>query len=156
MKNKLSYLFITIISIGLISSCSKDFLNTQPLDQVSSELVWKDAALATAFVNGVYNDNNTQGLGMGVFDEQMLASLSDEAVFTHAGRGINTINEGLLSPSNTGWVNNTYDWDVMYKKIRAANSGLENLAAATFEDTALNSRLRGEIHFLRGYYYQQL
>ena len=149
-------LFIVILLAGGISSCKQDFLDTQPLDQVSSDLVWKDAALATAFVNGVYNDNNTQGLGMGGFDEQMLASLSDEAVFTHAGRGINTINEGLLSPSNTGWVNNTYDWNVMYKKIRAANSGLENLAAATFEDTALNSRLRGEIHFLRGYYYQQL
>src|SRR4051812_27262127 len=146
MKKITGSLFIVILLAGGISSCNQDFLDTQPLDQVSSELVWKDAALATEFVNGVYNDNNTQGLGMGGFDEQMLASLSDEAVFTHAGRGINTINEGLLSPSNTGWVNNTYDWNVMYKKIRAANSGLENLAAATFEDTALNSRLRGEIH----------
>jgi len=156
MKKITGSLFIVILLAGGISSCNQDFLDTQPLDQVSSDLVWKDAALATAFVNGVYNDNNTQGLGMGGFDEQMLASLSDEAVFTHAGRGINTINEGLLSPSNTGRVNNTYDWNVMFKKIRAANSALENLAIATFEDTALNSRLRGEVHFLRGYYYQQL
>jgi len=156
MKKITGSLFIIILLAGGISSCKRDFLDTQPLDQVSSNLVWSDGALATAFVDGVYNDNNTQGLGMGGFDEQMLASLSDEAVFTHAGRGINTINEGLLSPSNLGWVDNTYDWNVMYKKIRAANSALENLAVATFDDTALNNRLRGEVHFLRGYYYQQL
>ena len=156
MKKITGSLFIVILFAGGITSCKRDFLDTQPLDQVSSNLVWNDGALATAFVNGVYNDQNTQGLGMGGFDEQMLASLSDEAVFTHAGRGINTINEGLLSPENTGWVDNTYDWNVMYKKIRAANSALENLATATFDDTQLNERLQGEVHFLRGYYYQQL
>ncbi|TKK68605.1 RagB/SusD family nutrient uptake outer membrane protein [Ilyomonas limi] len=156
MKKITGSLFIVLLLAGGITSCKRDFLDTQPLDQVPSNLVWTDGALATAFVNGVYNDQNTQGLGMGGFDEQMLASLSDEAVFTHAGRGINTINEGLLSPENTGWVSNTYDWNVMYKKIRAANSALENLATATFDNQELNDRLRGETHFLRGYYYQQL
>lgn len=156
MKKQMSYFFITILAVSLVASCKKAFLDTQPLDQVSSTLVWNDGALATAFVNGIYNDNNTQGLGMGGFEEQMLASLSDEAVFTHAGRGINVINEGLLSPSNLGWVSSTYDWSVMYKKIRAANSALENLAIATFNDQTLNARLRGEAHFLRAYYYQQL
>ena len=33
---------------------------------------------------------------------------------------------------------------------------MENLKTATFNDTALNVRLQGEAHFLRGYYYQQL
>src|SRR3954447_25472003 len=136
MKKITGNLIIIIFFAGLLASCSKGFLDTQPLDQVPSYTVWTDPALATAFVNGVYNDQNTQGLGMGGFDEQMLASLSDEAVFTHAGRGINTINVGLLSPENTGWVSPTYDWNVMFKKIRAANSALENLATATFEDTA--------------------
>ena len=156
MLKKVNYFFVTIISIGLVTGCSRDFLNTNPLDQVSSEVVWTDGALATAFVNGVYNNQNTQGLGMGGFDEQMLASLSDEAIFTHAGRGINTINEGLLSPDNQGWVGSTYDWTVMYRQIRAANTALENLRIATFDDPVLNERLQGECHFLRGYYYQQL
>lgn len=155
MTKKLSYFLCFILSAGLFS-CSTDFLNTKPLDQVSSDVVWTDAALSTAFVNGVYNNQNNQGLGMGGFDEQMLASLSDEAIFTHAGRGINTVNEGLLSPDNVGWVGSTYDWGVMYKQIRAANTALENLPVATFDDPELNERLQGECHFLRAYFYQQL
>ncbi len=127
MKKITGSLFSILLLTGMVTSCKKDFLDTQPLDQVSSNLVWNDGALATAFVNGVYNDQNTQGLGMGGFEEQMLASLSDESIFTHAGRGINTINEGLLSPSNTGWVSSTYDWNVMYKKIRAATVPLKTL-----------------------------
>lgn len=156
MKKLFQFKYLLPALLIWLTACKKDFLNTKPLDQVSSEDVWTDGALAEAFVNGVYNDNNTQGLGMGGFDEQMLASLSDEAVFTHAGRGINTINEGILNPSNTGWSASTYEWGVMYKKIRAANLALENLAVATFNDPVLNDRLRGETHFLRAYYYQQL
>ena len=148
----------------ILFSCKKDFLNTQPLDQVSANVTWTDGALAEAFVNGVYNYSDPsdytwaakEGLGVGGFDEQMLASLTDEAVFTHAGRGINTVTEGTLNPSNLGWVNRSYEWNVMYRRIRAANSALENLAISTFDNDDLKARLRGEVHFLRGYYYQQL
>jgi len=135
----------------LLGSCSQNFLNTQPLGEVSSSIVWSDGSLAQAFVTDIYN-----GLGNGGFDEQMLASLTDEALFTHPGRGINTVTEGTLNPSNLGWTNNTYEWGNMYKKIRAANLALENLKIATFDDQDLNDRLRGEAYFLRGYFYQQL
>src|SRR5207249_2536922 len=95
-----------IIFLGsLFISCNRDFLNTKPLDQVSSQDAWKDGPLAEAFVTGIY-----EGLGQGGFDEQMLASLSDESVFTHPGRGINIVNEATLNPSNTGWVNENYMW----------------------------------------------
>ena len=106
--------------------------------------------LSEAFVTNIYN-----GLGNGGWDEQELASLSDETVFVHPGRGINTINEGTLSPSNLGWVDNTYDWGNMYNYIRSCNLALENLKTATFTDTVLNNRLQGESNF-DGYYYQQL
>lgn len=132
-------------------ACNKDFLNTKPLGEVSSQDVWKDGALTEAFVTDIYN-----GLGNGGFDEQMLASLTDEAVFTHTGRSINTVNEGSLSPSNTGWVSGTYSWGNMYSRIRACNVALENIATATFDDQPLKDRLNGEAHFLRAYFYHQL
>jgi starch-binding outer membrane protein, SusD/RagB family len=150
MKNKIK-VFSLLILTGFLFSCKKDFLNTRPLTSVPSSDTWQDGPLAQAFVTGIY-----AGLGMGGFDEQMLASLSDEAVFTHAGRGINIVNEGTLNPSNIGWTNNTYEWTSMYNRIRTANVALEQLPAATFTDTALNNKLRGEAHFLRAYYYQQL
>ena len=152
MQNIFKYTTITAILFGsLFTACNQDFLNTKPLDQVSSKDVWVDGALAEAFVTDIYN-----GLGQGGFDEQMLASLSDEAVFTHPGRSINTVNEGTLNPSNLGWVSGTYEWGAMYSRIRACNLALENLPTATFDDASLNERLQGEAHFMRAYYYQQL
>lgn len=146
-----------VLVITIATACERDFLNTIPLDKVLSTDTWKDGALAEAFVNGIY-----AGLGQGGFDEQMLASLSDEAVFTHPSRGINIINEGTLNPSNIGWVNANYRWgkdggnNDMYAKVRQANVAIENLRTATFEDKALNDRLKGEAHFMRAFFYQQL
>ena len=71
---------IFLAACAMITACKRDFLNTQPLDQVPASETWKDAAFAEAFVNGVYG-----GLFEGGFDEQMLAAISDEAIFTHAG-----------------------------------------------------------------------
>jgi len=135
----------------VLASCKKDFLNTTPLTSISSEVTWTDGALSEAFVTNIYN-----GFGNGGWFEQELASLSDEAVFVHPGRNINTINEGTLTPSNPGWADGTYEWNNMYSYIRACNVALENLKTATFTDTVLNNRLQGEAHFLRGYFYQQL
>lgn len=151
MTRRLKNISLLIVVTLLIFACNKDFLNTKPLGEVSSQDVWKDGALTEAFVTEIYN-----GLEMGGFNEQMLASLSDEAVFTHTGRSINTVNEGSLSPSNTGWVHVTYDWTAMYSRIRSCNVALENIRTATFDNQALKDRLSGEAHFLRGYYYHQL
>ena len=152
MKRKKIFIAVFFFSMVLLtSSCNKDFLSTTPLDGISSDAVWGDAPLATAFVTNLYN-----GLGPGGFNEQMLASLSDEAVFTHAGRGISTINDGSLSPSNLGWVDGTYEWGNMYSNIRGCNLALQNLTTATFDDAVLKERLKGEAHFMRAYFYQQL
>lgn len=151
MKNKFIPIIILLTGLLIFFSCKKSSLELKPLGNISSEATWKDGPLSTAFVTDIYN-----GLGTGGFDEQMLASLSDEAVFTHTGRGITTINDGSLSASNLGWVHATYEWGAMYNRIRSCNVALQNLATASFNDDALKTRLKGEAHFLRGYYYHQL
>lgn len=136
-----------------MTSCKKEFMNLEPLNQISSTQTWKDGALATAYVTGIYGG----GLYQGGFSEQMNASLTDEAVFTHVGRGINTINEGSLSPSNLGWEDATYRWKPMYNQIRACNLVIANLNADnTAIEDAIKNRLKGEAYFLRAYFYQQL
>jgi len=151
MRNKITSSIIILTGAALFWSCNRDFLNTQPMGQISANTAWTDGALAEAFVTDIYN-----GLQQGGIPEQELASLSDEAVFVHPGRGINTVNEGTLSPSNQGWVDATYEWNNMYNRIRPTNVALEQLRTATFSDTVLNHRLQGEAHFLRAYYYHQL
>jgi len=151
MKTIINRILLTLFIAGVLAGCKRDFLDVTPLGEISSQTTWADGALSTAFVTNLYN-----GFGPGGFDEQMLASLSDEAVFTHTGRGITTVNDGSLSPSTPGWVHSTYEWGNMYSRIRGCNVSIQNLGTATFDDDDLKDRLKGEAYFMRAYFYHQL
>jgi hypothetical protein len=149
---KKRYLIIALSVVGTVfTSCNDNFVNTSPLDQLSESVVWTDPSLAEAFVTELYG-----GLGNGGFDEQMLASLTDEASFTHPGRNITTITESRSNPADPGWINNTLSWQQMYIRIRACNLALENLKKATNFPKVIVDRLTGEAKFMRAYYYHQL
>ena len=149
---KKRHLIIALSVFGTVfTSCNDSFVNTKPLDQLSESVVWSDPSLADAFVTELYG-----GLGNGGFDEQMLASLTDEASFTHPGRNITTITESRSNPESPGWINGTLSWQNMYTRIRAANLALENLQKATTFPAATVNRLNGEAKFMRAYFYHQL
>jgi hypothetical protein len=150
MKNR--YVIIVLSVFGTVfASCNDSFVNTTPLDQLSESLVWSDPNLADAFVTELYG-----GLGNGGFDEQMLASLTDEASFTHPGRNITTHTESRSNPADPGWINSTLSWQQMYIRIRACNLAIDNLKKATTFPKAVVDRLSGEAKFMRAYYYHQL
>ncbi|WP_247232997.1 RagB/SusD family nutrient uptake outer membrane protein [Telluribacter sp. SYSU D00476] len=150
--NKLKVISMAFVAALVVNtSCNDDFVNTQPLSELSENAVWADAALTEAFVSEIY-----AGFVLGGFSEQMLASLTDEAIFTHPGRNITTITEGRSNPADPGWINNTHNWTDMYRRIRATNLALKNLETPKFDNPALADRLRGEAKFLRAYYYHQL
>jgi starch-binding outer membrane protein, SusD/RagB family len=151
MKKIKAILLVMMAGVLVYISCKKDFLDTQPLDKISAEATWKDGPLSEAFVFNVYSF-----LGYGGFEEQALAGLTDEAMFTHSGRNINTFNEGSETPSNLAWQSPTYEWGRMFLAIRQANIALENLPKSTFGNDRLRDRLIGEATFLRAYYYHQL
>ena len=146
-----------LFALGLLGtvavSCKKDFLSVQPPTAIPSELVWTDPALAQGFVTDIYN-----GLGVGGFNEQMLASLSDESLFTHPNRGIDLINAGIVNPTNLGWVDDTYGYNPMYNRIRLCNITIERLEGGDngIADQNIKDKLLGQAYFLRAYFYQQL
>ncbi|GEO07204.1 membrane protein [Adhaeribacter aerolatus] len=143
--------FAALIGSLVATGCSDDFVNTQPLDQISETAVWADAGLTEAFVSEIY-----AGVGNGGLDEQMQASLTDETIFTHPGRNITTITESRSNPADPGWINGPIQYGNLYLRIRAANLALENLQTPKFNDPTLVDRLKGEALFLRAYYYHQL
>lgn len=149
MKNILRFVSIMLVSGIALTACKKEFLDTQPLDKASASTVWTDAALSESFVTNVYN-----GLHDGLLNQESMDCITDNALYNF---GKQNIMEANISPSNTGWVNNTYEWGEMYARIRAANIALENLATPKFEDpNGLAKRMKGEMYFLRAYYYNQL
>src|SRR5687767_9646025 len=149
MKEKIK-IVILLACLTVPLSCDKDFLNTKPVDRVADVVTWSDGPLSQAFVFGIYSY-----LGYGGFEEQMLAAYTDEAMFTHAGRNINTFTEGTETPGGLAWVSDTYRWGIMYEAVRAANTAIQNLPTATFTDLD-KDQLLGEAYFLRAYYYHQL
>ena len=153
MKNIVKYSsYVFVAAFFVMTGCDEDFLNTEPLNEVSESAVWTDAGLAEAAVTEIYN-----GLDDGGFNEEMLASTTDEAIFTHPGRGVSTVTESRSSPENViDWGDNRLRWNALYSRIRAANLAIENLEEPQFEDTELASRLLGEALFMRAFFYHQL
>lgn len=151
IRNK--YILTIALIAVLISGCKKDLLNVDPPDKISSELIWRDGALATAFVTDIYS-----GLNDGGFSEQMLSSVTDESLFTHPNRGIDLVNSSTINPSTLGWVDDTWKYVKMYNRIRACNMTIERLGGTDngLTDQALKNRLLGEAHFMRAYFYHQL
>ena len=143
MKNILPLVIFSIVFGG----CNQDFLNTQPLDKPPASTVWADPSLSEAFVTDIYNVYHD-----GLLNQESMDCISDNCLYNF---GRMDIMEGNISPGNTGWVNNTYEWGEMYFRIRATNLALENLATATF-DASLVDRLKGESYFLRAHCYNQL
>lgn len=146
-------LYILVFITFFATACKKDFMDVNPPDKISADLVWKDPALAQAFVNDIYN-----GLSNGGFSEQMLASVSDEAMFTHPTRGIDLINNATINPSTLGWVDDTWAYKQMYNRIRACNTTVERITGGDngLGSQTLKDQLLGEAYFLRAYFYQQL
>lgn len=153
-KSRISFssaVFFTAFLLAGIVSCKRDFLKTNPQDRISENVTWTDGPLAQSFIFGIYSS-----LGYGGFEEQGLAAYTDEAMFTHSGRNIETFTQGTETPSNIAWTSGTYAWRSMYIAIRKANIAIERLPNATFTDATLKEKLLGEAYFLRAYYYHQL
>lgn len=149
--NRLTYLVCTLILGVAVGSCNDNFVSTEPLGEVSEEAVWQDAALAEAFIFEIYN-----GFGVGGFYEEQMASLTDEALFTHPGRGINTVTEARSNDADQGKLMETYGYEQMYTRIRATNIAIIKLQNPQFDNSAKAAQLLGEAYFLRAYFYQQL
>ncbi len=150
MKFNFKIQYNLLALMGLLVSCNDDFVSTKPLGEVSEEVVWSDEALAQAFVYEIYN-----GFGVGGFYEQQMASMTDEALFTHPGRGINTVNESRSNSADQGYIMDTYSYGNMYSRIRATNIAIQQLRNPQI-DEAKAGELLGEAYFLRAYFYQQL
>lgn len=138
---------IAILSVVLLASCKKEFLNTTPLNQASSVTTWADPNLSEGFVTELYN-----GLYEGELNQENLDCQTDNALYNF---GKENIMEGNISPSTLGNVPHTYEWGSMYARIRSANIALEQLAKSTIDKTLID-RLMGEALFMRAYYYNQL
>ena len=139
-----------LVLLGL-SSCT-GVMDLTPKDQFSDEAVFTDPNLAQAFVNDMY-----RGLGHGLY-EIMLASISDETHFIH-NYNTEPIVKSVITSSDRGAIDDGrfahFNWGPTYSRIRQTNIFLSKIDGTTF-DAALKQRMKGEVFFLRAYFYHNL
>lgn len=144
---KLSLYIIPLIAMLTTVSCGKEILDKAPLDAVSDKDVFATPENTTLFVNSIYA-GLPNGFERGWY---MFESGSGDAENSYAWTASHMFNRGDYDPTNTP--NN--DWSSSYRQITNCNVFFANIDNVTGDD-ALITRLKGEVHFLRAFYYFEL
>lgn len=152
--NKFKILILTFVA--LFTACNDDFLEIDPLDQYSDAVVWSDEALVSSFVNDIY-----LGQQYG-FHTVMLSSLCDESMEVWQWESQPIVNSeinsgylGILGPDFWIITFENITWNNLYGNIRACNLFLENIENSGLDGDDID-HLKGEVYFLRGYFYYWL
>jgi len=152
-KNFLKFATFSLFAF-LVLGCNEDFLDTTPLSEIAEESVWADKNLTEAAVLDLY-----QGTWAGTLTEEETSdAYTDNAVFTHPGRGVDGYTEGKMTAAGNyltrDWLDN---WGALYGFIRGANLAISRLSAneAGF-DQGFVDQLLGEAYFMRAHFYTNL
>lgn len=143
-------IYITMFLGILMSSCSKDFLNQNPSDKVSTADYWQTQDDAVRAVTECYTF-------LGDFDSRIFLSCGTDDSYSwsnwpldiqYAGNGSATANTGTFS----------HFWNFFYSAIAQANNVVNNIGKIPSSQItdSLRSRLTAEARFIRAYSYQQL
>lgn len=153
MKKILLKIASGFMFVAAIVGCQDDFLSTTPLSEIAESNVWSSAKLAEAAVLDLY-----QGTWAGTLTrEETTDAFTDQAVFTHPGRGVDGYTEGKMNPSGSYMDMQWFSWTQLYPFIRSANIAIQKLSANEGGlDAGLTKRLLGEAYFMRAYFYTQL
>ena len=139
-----------------LTTCSEDYLNLEPVDQVASSAVFTDQGLAEAYLNSIIGSlpagqYNSPGAGYG--NNYLLASISDEARSKSGWVPSNSVvRTGNIQPGNMGGLD---IWGPAYAALRNANELLDALPTAGFAED-FTASAEASIHFVRGWFYFDL
>lgn len=151
---KLIYLALLLATV---SAC-EDFLDKQPLDQLSSETFWKSDKDVQAALAATYTQYRTNIAGSVPGSNGVsfaIEALSDNAISSSGFFNIQGIMHGGINPQTGGAVQDF--WSICYEGIATSNYFLDNLESAKVFLTEENyNKYKGEALFNRSYFYNEL
>lgn len=152
MKKYILLVYTTIFLLGL-GSCSKDFLDKNPLDRLSSDQYWKSKADFDMALTAIYGQMQNSIFSYGSPNWDVL---TDNGYGQHNYNGSQGIVRGEIFPSSGGYILDIYN--ACYSGIARINIFLSKLA--TYEggelDAVSRAQYEGEARFIRAYYYFML
>lgn len=155
IKNIMS---LAVVMLAL-ASCG-DKMDYKEYSIFDEDYVKTTFSRSAGIVTSIYNDLDYD---FGNFSGALLASATDESVYSHSGNAIEKFYDGGWSPSNN---NDASLWTKCYRGISYANLFLDEFKDETFQEYILDLDYKAELHqyqnlqfearFLRAYYYFRL
>jgi hypothetical protein len=139
------------LALAALSSCTDDFLDTEPLDRASVDTYWTSEINAKAALSGVY-ESMYQVYGFEAQWGSELDAITPNAFDNDNRDGQSAIARGLNDPDNV-LVNKT--WRVAFEGIGRANILIENIDRVPMNED-LKERFKAEAVFMRAFYYHNL
>ncbi|MDI9551205.1 MAG: RagB/SusD family nutrient uptake outer membrane protein [Bacteroidota bacterium] len=145
MKTKI--LLISVVGILLTASCSKQ-MEYKEYNIFDKEYITRNFSNVGGFMTDIYN---TVEYDFGNFSNgAMLASASDESVYSKIGNPIEDFYNGAWSPSNP----KSSLWSAMYEGIATCNTVLTEMQGLTFDELVLNKDYIQQMHRYQNYQYE--
>jgi len=145
---------IIVISSLFLSGCA-DYLDKNPLDQISSSTFWKTKTDFDMALTANYGEMQAWN-GLWSYELPVLDNITDNSYGQHNFENSKQIASGDVSPTTGGYLSNVYG--SCYQGIARANIFLKELG--TYKGTdftdADKKRSEAEVRFLRAFYYFQL
>lgn len=144
--------YIPIIAAFALYSCSKDFLDLQPVSSASSGSFYKNAADIKVALSGAYASLQSGGI---TTNNYVFGEIRSDNTYPVASGSVTDQDEfdrfyiRTTNPFVSG------RWNDSYQAITRANTILEQIAAIEM-DADLKSRYIAEAKFLRAYVYFEL
>ena len=156
MKKIINLIYL-VLSITMLSSC-EDFLDKQPLAQLSSDTFWKTERDVQAALTATYTSYRTNIAGSVPGSNGVsfaIEALSDNAISSSGFFNIQGIMHGGINPQTGGAVQDF--WRICYEGIASCNYFLQNLEGVKGILSEENyGKYKGEALFNRSYYYNEL
>jgi starch-binding outer membrane protein, SusD/RagB family len=149
MKKYIRYINLFVAGL-LLSACSDEILNTNPVDRYPDSAVWSDVNLIRTYMARVY-DRVEYGMAKG----EMLGAMTDEMVMARGGDN-DVWNTGEITADRIGGNRGHVTWG-HYSQIQRVNLAIRNLR--NFEGTGTAAeidQLLGEALFLRAWTYHEM
>ena len=131
----------------ILPGCSSEWLDEQPLAQLSESSFWASESDAVLALTGVYRGGNVGNNG---YNNELLimASHTDDSGYKQGAVGV--IYSGYLNPGDAQVVQSI--WQRAYVTIFKANYFLANIDGVEM-DAAKKAQMKAEVRFLRAYEY---
>ena len=160
LNKKTIILAAATVMLSMITSCERDFLETDPTDAVSEQLATGSIENLNTIINGMhrnmyYRQNSSQGQNGATGIMIYMDVLGEDLIFPATGPNwyISTIR--WLDNANASSGNLFYPYDFYYEQIRMANLVIANTPLVV-GDQAAKDRILGEAYAFRAQSYFML